>query len=204
MFAEAAGGLISGGAGTAMLLGIPADVGKIQQQAASVLLKFGAGVTGGQFVANWMAVLEDRFSSLRDTAKAVLVMYGVNQGPQVGGSVIGGLGYVFPESEPAPLPPPWEGIDTRRGYDDGSVYGTSDALGDIMAGNVSGGFCSPAGIRALEMLMRMTANPKKLLARLEARRPDDKPVQMFYRSLDRQTINRLLSTLRTRAQRLGR
>ena len=95
MFIEASGGIINGGAATAMLLGIPPQVAKIQDQAALLLLELGAGVSGGAGGANVMVMLEKRFPSLRDTAKALLIMGGLNVGAQVGGSLIGGLGYVW-------------------------------------------------------------------------------------------------------------
>jgi len=54
-------------------------------------------------------------------------------------------------------------------------------------------------VRDLEVIMRGTAHPRKLLTRLETRRPDDQAVAAFYHVLAPVTTQRLLAILRARA-----
>jgi hypothetical protein len=76
----------------------------------------------------------------------------------------------------------------------------TDPLAEMMAPRYKAG--DPASlerVRMLELLFRKNFRPKQLLARLEAKRPDDKGVRDFYHVLDPATITRLLGILRSRA-----
>jgi hypothetical protein len=77
---------------------------------------------------------------------------------------------------------------------------TTDPLADLMKPRYAAG--DPASlqrVRDLEVLMRGTANPRKLLTRLETRRADDAAVAAFYHVLAPVTSQRLLAILRSRA-----
>lgn len=91
-------------------------------------------------------------------------------------------------------------FDSRREYDGPrGPMAVTDPFGDLMAPryppNHPG---SLERVKGLEQLFHGTSKPKKLLARIEARR--DKAAQDFHAILDPRTVQRLIQILRTRPQ----
>jgi len=85
---EISGAYFIGGSATAMLLGIPQV--DLEQDTWSTLIQFGTLIGLGESAVDAL----DQFDVIKNTAKAFLIMTGINAGIQVGGGVTGNIGYL--------------------------------------------------------------------------------------------------------------
>jgi hypothetical protein len=85
---EVSGAYFIGGTATAMLLGIPQV--DVEQDTWSTLIQFGTLIGAGESAVEAL----DYFDVIRNSAKAFLIMTGINAGIQMGGGVTGNIGYL--------------------------------------------------------------------------------------------------------------
>jgi hypothetical protein len=101
----------------------------------------------------------------------------------------------------APLPPVYRLDMTRPDTPRPEAKGKlEDPFAQIMAPRYKpGDAASIARVETLRLYFMQTRNPRELLGRITARRPDDKAVQDFFHVLHPATIESLLKILKSRA-----